>query len=136
MFGCKVDDGLLQAWLTELVHPVGLTELYGILVAFSLWKDKLCGRRIICFCDNWTCIDVYIKGSSQLRLWRQLLLQFERLDESLNALVWVARVASQSNVADPPSRGKWDEVEFLKPFQMCYPFCPISGRALEQVDPS
>ena len=93
MFGCKVDNELLQKWLAELIHPVGLTELYGVLVAFGL-------------CDTWTAIDVFIKGTSQLRMWRQLLLQLEKIDDSVNALVWMARVASQSDVSDPPSRGR------------------------------
>ena len=114
VFGSKVDPQVLKEWLVELIHPVGLPELYGIAVAFALWRPLLLGRRVIVFCDNWTAIDVYIKGSSPLRFWRQLLLTLERLDQGSGSLVWMARVPSSSNVADPPSRGKWDEIEFLK----------------------
>lgn len=133
VFGSKVDQQVLEEWLVELVHPVGLTELYGVAVAFNLWRRLLLGRRVIVFCDNWTAIDVYIKGSSPLRFWRQLLLTLERLDQSSGSLVWMARVPSSSNVADPRSRGKWDELEFLKPFTFCKPQCPVTGRALENL---
>ena len=136
MFGSKVDDILLQKWLTELSHPVGLTELYGVLVALKIWRHHLVNRRVIVFCDNWTAIDVFVKGSSPLRLWRELLLELEYIDKDLGALIWMARVASQSNVADPPSRGKWDEVEFMKPYELCFPSCPITGRALESLNKS
>jgi hypothetical protein len=90
----------------------------------------IAGRRFICFCDNWTAIDVFVKSSSPIRWWRRLLLALEKIDENLNCLLWMARVASPSNVADPPSRGQWDQVEFMKPFDVRQPMCPITGKAL------
>ena len=113
MFGNRVDDDVLKDWMTELNHPVGLTEMYAVVVALGLWKDVIAGRRVICFCDNWTAIDVFGKSSSPIRWWRRLLLALEKIDENLNCLLWMARVASPSNVADPPSRGRWDQVEFI-----------------------
>ena len=130
VFGTRVDSQVLQDWMEELTHPVGLTELYGVVVAMKQWAHLLRGRRVILFCDNWTAIDVYVKGTSPLRLWRQLLLELERLDNDAESLVWMARVPSASNVADPPSRGKWDELSFLQPFERCFPSCPITGKAL------
>ncbi|CAL1134001.1 unnamed protein product [Cladocopium goreaui] len=35
VFGAHVDAQVLQSWMEELVHPVGLTELYGIVVALE-----------------------------------------------------------------------------------------------------
>ena len=105
-FGCHVDTQVLQEWMSELVHPVGLTELYGVVVAFHLWKPFLQNRRVIIFCDNWTAVDVFIRGSSSLKLWRHLLLALEQSDDDSGNLVWMARVPSPSNIADPPSRGQ------------------------------
>ena len=76
-FGSHVEDTVLQRWLEELIHPVGLTELYGIVVALKQWRHVVKNRRVIVFCDNWTAIDVYVKGTSTLKLWRQLLLELE-----------------------------------------------------------
>ena len=72
-----MDESVLRGWLQELVHPVGLTELYGIVVVLKQWQHLLTGRRVILFCDNWTAIDVYIKGTSSRKLWRQMLLEIE-----------------------------------------------------------
>lgn len=132
-FGAHVDDEVLREGLSESSHPVGLAELYGVVVAVKVWQQFLWGRRAIFFCDNWTAIDVFIKGSSSLYLWRRLLLELERLDEKLEMLTWMARVPSQSKVSDPPGRGKWDEIEFLKPYEVDTAKCPISGRALREI---
>ena len=87
MFRCRVDQSVLQHWLSEPSHPVGLTELYGVLVAMGVWKQHLENRRVILFCDSWTAIDVFIKGSSPLRMWRHLLVELEWIDKDLNILV-------------------------------------------------
>ena len=131
-FGSHVDESVLRGWLQELVHPVGLT-VYGIVVALKQWQHLLRGRRVILFCDNWTASDVYIKGTSSLKLWRQMLPEIERLDSEADNLVWMARVPSSSNVADPPSRGRWDEIDFLQPFDICFPCCPVTGKALRNL---
>ena len=57
-------------------------------------------------------------------------MELEKLDSDTDCLIWMARVPSASNVADPPSRGRWDEIEFLQPFDVCFPFCPVTGKAL------
>ena len=44
VFGAHVDAQVLQSWMEELVHPVGLTELYGIVVAVKQWAHLLHGR--------------------------------------------------------------------------------------------
>ena len=129
-----MDSNILQRWMEELVHPVRLTELYGVVVAFNTWSDLIGRRRIISFCDNWTAIDVYIKGTSPLRLWRQLLLELERIDQNLDSLCWMARVPSPSNAADPPSRGRWNEIDFLRPFSLDVAKCPITGNTLETLN--
>jgi hypothetical protein len=79
------------------------------------------GRRVIVFCDNWSAIDVHGRGSSPMRFWRQLLLELERMDQGSESLVWMARRPSPSNVADAPSRGNWDKIEFLQPLLLCPP---------------
>ena len=134
VFGTRVHPTVLENWLSELVHPVGLTELYGVVTAFKTWSHLLCHKRVIAFCENWTAIDVCIKGTSQLRMWRQLLLELERVDENTDSLCWMARVPSQSNIADPPSRGQWSELNFLKPFVLDTPFCPVTGMKLETLN--
>ena len=133
VFGTEVHPEVVSDWLGEHVHLVGLTELYAVVTALKEWADEIYGRRVILFCDNWTAIDDFVKGSYNLRLWKKLLLELEKIDAGLECMTWMARVPSPSNVADPPSRGSWSEIEFLQPYTLCKPKCPITGKALKQL---
>ena len=43
------------------------------------------------------------------------------------SLVWFARVPSQSNLADAPSRGTLQDLDFLCPMKVVNPRCPMLG---------
>ena len=123
VFGCHVDEAILRSWLDKFEHPVGLVELYGVATAYVLWSQY----------HNWTSLDVFVKGSSNEPLWREVLLAFEACDCEFSTVPWIARVPSSSKVADPPSRGSVESISCLKPFRMIEAKCPISGRALRSL---
>ena len=50
-------------------------------------------------------LDCYIPGSARQKTWREILLCVERIDHRFPSQIWAARVPSESNVADAPSRG-------------------------------
>ena len=130
VFGRNVDPKVLEGWLEEFQHPIGLIELYAVAVAYKLWGHMFAKRRIVLFGDNWAANDVFVKGTSNVKAWRSLLIELEKLDEQHSAMAWMARVPSASNVADPPSRGSMSE---LPPFCPCIVkdvTCPITGNAL------
>ena len=83
------------------------------------------------FGDNFTANDVFIRGTSSIRMWRDLLMQLEMLDERFQALAWMTRVPSSSNVADPPSRGSLEELKVYKPCVVKQVTCPIKGQTLQ-----
>ena len=58
---------------------------------------------------------------------------FEILDERQQSLHWIARVPSQSNPADPPSRGTLSGLEFFRPFVLCECSCPVTSKPLKPV---
>ena len=124
---------MLGKWLELFDHPIGLIELYAIAVAYNLWGDKMTGKRVIAFCDNWTAIDVFVKGSSRIKTWRDLLLVIETLDEKYGAWIWMARVPSTSNISDPPSRGSLKEVDFLQATFESSVQCPVVKRMLKNI---
>ncbi len=101
--------------------------------AYALWSRHYNFQRVIFSCDNWTSLDVFVKGSSNDPLWREVLLTFEACDFKFSTVPWIARVPSSSNMADPPSRGSVESISFLKPFEMVEAKCPISGRALRSL---
>ena len=133
VFGSRVDSSVLNAWLQEHVHPIGLIELYGVGAAYQVWREGLSNRKAIFFCDNWAALDVYVKGSSSQRSWRTLLKSLEKIDIEARALIWMARVPSQSNISDAPSRGDVSALEFLKPYSTVIASCPVTGKRLESI---
>ena len=58
----------------------------------------------------------------------------ERLDERCPMLLWIARVPSSSNPADPPSRKSLRELEFLRPFKIIDARCPIQQCTLRSYE--
>ena len=131
VFGCNVDESLLSQWLQDFSHPIGLIELYAIAVAYNLWGPMFGDQKILIFGDNWAANDTFIKGTSSVKAWRSLLLQLERLDDSYNAMAWMARVPSASNIADPPSRGSIEELKMYAPVIESHITCPVTGNVLK-----
>ena len=128
-----LESRVLDKWLQVLVHPIGLIELYAIGVAFKTWSDILQNEKSIFFCDNWAALDVFVKGSSTEPLWRALLLEIEIIDIETRCLMWMSRVPSASNIADPPSRGSLEELSFLEPICLDTAICPCEHVSLESV---
>ena len=69
------------------------------------WKEK----RAIFFVDNEAARFSLIKGSSPSPSMQLIAHLFHQLDASSPLMVWIERVPSASNIADLPSRGKWEE---------------------------
>ena len=133
VFGCEVDSKVLSIWLEQSEHPIGLIELYAIVTAFKLFKVFLFQKRVLIFGDNWTANDVFVRGSSSIRAWRDLLLVLEKLDQEIEPLAWLGRVPSASNVADPPSRGSIKELMGFLPKLENNVDCPVTGRRLRNL---
>lgn len=133
VFGCRVPESLMARWQqTGKTHVIGLVELYACAVALRFWKHAISNDRLIIFTDNWGALDVLVRGSSPHLSWRELLLCLEDPDED-NFQMWVARVPSQSNCADAPSRGSLEELKFLEPFEKVIPVCPVMCEKLESI---
>ena len=132
VFGSHVPRQLLQRWhAAGKEHLIGQVELYAVLVARSLWKELLSGRRVILFIDNWAVLDCYIPGTSKEKTWRELLLKIEEIDFTHPCYAWATRVPSESNIADPPSRGTLEPLEFLGKITVEKPECPMLGVQME-----
>ena len=131
VFGCHVNSELLDRWHSDgKAHLIGQVEMYAIAVARYLWKVRLVNRRVIMFVDNWPVLDCYIPGSAKQKTWREILLCIEKIDGDIPAQVWATRVPSESNVADPPSRGTIEPIRFLGEIDLDQASCPMTGKAL------
>ena len=88
-------------------HLIGPVELYAVVTARMCWRRFLDGARCLIFVDHSGVHAACVNGSSYDKLWRELLLQLEVAD-SVPMIGWYARVPSQSNPSDAPSRGSDD----------------------------
>ena len=133
-FGCKVPDDTLASWKTDgREHVIGLVELYACVVALRHWKNLFKSERIIMFVDNYGAQDCLVKGTANVKAWRDLLLVLEEMDDELFQNLWVTRVPSQSNPADFPSRGTVAELDFLGAMTQAQPTCPLAHTKLEML---
>ena len=130
IFGAAVPDRILEIWQKcGKTHVIGLVELYACVVSLLHCEPDVSSRRVILFVDNWPALDVLVKGTSLQPEWRDLLLLLEDPLED-NFMLWVARVPSSSNIADPPSRGSTVELDFLRPYKCVEPVCPMTKHLL------
>ena len=103
--------------------------MYALLVARFVWGDLLSHKRCIYFIDNNSSMEAFVKGTPSSRVFRTLLVSFERLELSGPTWAWFSRVPSESNIADGPSRGDLELV--LQLGATCLkPLCPVTGLEL------
>ena len=94
-----------SGWLESSKHIIGMVEMYGALVARTVWASILAGRKSILFVDNNAAKEAFVKGTSYNKHYRQMLVSLEQLESESRSWTWVARAPSHSNPADEPSRG-------------------------------
>ena len=83
-------------------------ELLALLVSFVLFKRVLKGRPCVAYIDNNSTRDVSISGAARTFPGDNLIGQLLEVEDSCSVIPWFARVPSQSNIADGPSRGSVD----------------------------
>ena len=130
VFGCRVPPKLVAQWGEGRKHIIGQVELYAVVLARTLWSDYVNSERCIFFVDHSGVLSACINSNSIDASWRSLLLHLEAADEAHPCLPWFHRVPSQSNIADPPSRGEWGELKFLGSYIRDAPTCFVSGEKL------
>ena len=66
------------------------------------------GRPCVAYIDNNSTRDVSISGAARTFPGDNLIGQLLEVEDSCSVIPWFARVPSQSNIADGPSRGSVD----------------------------
>ena len=114
------------------IGPIEAYRAYAVAVARKTWHQYLAGHRCIFYIDNIPAQDALVRGTSANVHVREILLSFELAEELSASWPWFARVASQSNIADDPSRA---EFGFLVKAgcSRVRPSCPISGCDLKEL---
>ena len=134
-FGCMVPNNLVERWQASgKTHVIGLVELYAAVVGLNTWKDVFANDRVLLFTDSWPAYDCLVKGTSNIKEWRDILLSLETIDESHPMHLWTSRVPSASNPADPPSRGNKSDILFLGDVRVVDADCPLNKTCLKSYD--
>ena len=126
-FGGKLSPRLVDKWLENKKHVIGLVELYAVVLARSVWAEHLVDRRVVYFVDNIPAMRTLIRGTSSEQDWRSVLLLYEELESVGHTFPWIARVPSKSNIADYPSRGEFGA---LGDMDYCTPVCLVTGERI------
>ena len=95
-----------EAWSggQRLRQVIGQAEIAPVVIAKKTWAVRLAGRLILHFVDNDAARAGLIKGYSPSLASCKLIAEAALEDVRIQAASWYARVPTQSNVADHPSR--------------------------------
>ena len=105
-FSVKVDASIRKI-LGELHRKqiIFEAETLAAVVAFMLWVSRCESRRCILFVDNEGSKFSLLRGLSDNSVVDFLAEKFVEMEASVHTFTWLARVPSNCNVADAPSRG-------------------------------
>lgn len=106
LFGAVMAAETIDKWKTKLGQDqvIGQAELFPLLVARLTWSKWMANRRVICFIDNDSARLGLIKAYSPVLPSLDIISRCFSWDHANNCSSWFARVASDSNIADAPSR--------------------------------
>ena len=85
-------------------HAIYDLEILAVFAALTVWQDDLQGCQLVCFVDDNGVRDSLISCRTRAVSARAILTATLRLGDTLNVGSWFARVPTEANVADNPSR--------------------------------
>ena len=85
-------------------------ETLAAVVALCLWMPLVDSRRLVLFVDNEGTKFSLLKAASDNQVVDRLSQVFASIEHESRSYLWLSRVASYSNIADEPSRGKCDNL--------------------------
>ena len=88
-----------------MANPIAPIEALAVLVALAGWEARIQGRSVLAFVDNEGVRACMVSGGSTSAAVAGVVGAAVDREIAAGALVWFERVPSESNLADPPSRG-------------------------------
>jgi ribonuclease HI len=113
-------DGAVVAWFGEELSSevcgkfktetqtqlIGELEALAVLVALRTWSKEIRSKHLVAFIDNEGSKFSILKGYSKNPCLSAIVTAISRAEESASCFVWYARVPSECNPADGPSRSQ------------------------------
>ena len=105
--GSPIPQVLVDLWLNEVGEQIICqAELFPILLAKLAWSSIFRNRRVLIFVDNDPARFGMIKSESNSDMSNKIIKQYYKLESESPSVSWFARVPTESNPADLPSRGE------------------------------
>ena len=83
---------------------IGELETLAVLAAIHLWEDYLTAKHVVFFIDNEASRFCILKSCSKNDAISKMVHSLASREESVGCFTWFARVPSEANIADAPSR--------------------------------
>jgi len=132
-FGAVVPEGISKSWKSSEMQTqvIGQAELFPALVARLTWGSALENRRVIFFIDNESARIALARAYSPVLPSLNLVMQCLWWDFEHRVHAWYARVPTDCNIADGPSRMDPEEVRRLWGARAVRPVFPEGAGPME-----
>ena len=104
-FGGRLAPAAMAHLGAMAANPIASVELLAIWVALLLWGELCAHRPVLAFVDNDPARHALVRGGSAVEGVASVVDPICDMEIRLRTLAYFERVPSQSNIADPPSRG-------------------------------
>jgi len=111
-FSCEVSSKMISRWLPRK-SQIAMVELFATVVALETFKPWIRGSWTLMFVDSEPVQGSLVKGYSAKEDLCELVGIFWKLALELEVFLYVDRVPTDSNPADPPSRAQTEVGENL-----------------------
>ena len=79
-------------------------ELFAVWIALKSWRNIFTGSMVVVYVDNDSLRGAYAASTTRSGFVGKLIENLNIVEEQLRINIWVARVPTRCNIADPPSR--------------------------------
>ena len=106
-FGIQLDDTVCRKFGAERKDTIIYElEMAAAVFAFHIWGGLMSSGLQLWFGDNDSVRFAFIRGSAVGKVASHLLAKHLELEAKLNLSTWYARVATEANISDFPSRNE------------------------------
>ena len=105
-FGFPLDDKTCMSFGADKKHTIIYElELCAAILALDFWASQMSGGLQVCFGDNDAARFSLIRGSCASFVASRLMEYHLHREATNNLCLWFARVPTETNISDFPSRG-------------------------------
>ena len=105
-----IPEATLAEWLPRRTQ-IHMVELFGVVLAITQRREALRGKRVLIMIDSESAEGAMVKGTSSLEDVSDLTALAWFTLQDLDAAAYIARVPTDANPADAPSRERYIELE-------------------------